>query len=420
MDNNGTVTTTSNKETKLDEESQDIPWSSLQEQYDYDPSPAVLGQRPNKFERLDRRPQEGYHPVSFSEPSELEKHDMTELEPGDIARWVNAPRSITSTALSIKEQQADKRQSGHLERSRTQLSTAVAFPPHESEFIDLLEKHLKAQAKTILCRREKVDSGAVAFLKEFKDDTRQAAVHINGHFRNRTCSLFLMGNVLRNLHPGLPLYLPSLCDPDTAKKEKYPSRQAFDRGDETGKHQRRVYLIRAVRKELIEPVTLLLSYLAPSTSTSTQPLLVRYRYTVFHYVGSDRSAKGGMLLRAVEAAAPEYCRGNRTELHKELSNLNTTFKVYILADWDSIRSELSKESDFDEILIAEAICQTILRTGCLFRQSGNRGEKMTGFFKHLQLEAGDDEPLPNNNGLNVQSALESLRYPDRRNTSFST
>jgi len=305
------------------------------------------------------------------------------LDTEAIGKVEAEPRKMRSRA----EEEASQRLRGKAELERNKLPsdlTANRFREHDP--VPTMVRIMKAIRKNVEASPECIDTGIKRMLQEFQDDEILCTRLAISHFSSDTAKIFCTGVVPMTGGWPSPDALPLVWRRTHASD--YPSLREIESGKEKGLHVRGVYLLQSYEN---------------------------WRSKAFHYyVGSGRSAQGGILLRALQHGDPEYrARNSSLYLYKHLNRPGIWYRIYRLSDWPAISEVPGKDDTFDEILLMEKLWQIRLRTGV----SG----KMSGFFRAVQDSFDGDTPVKvMHKGLNVYSALEKTRkYPGAANRSFS-
>jgi hypothetical protein len=281
---------------------------------------------------------------------------------------------------SIAESEASQRQRGRADLPRNRLPVdLIAHYFGQKDLVPTMVKVMKALRKSVEMRPECIDTGVKRMLKEFPDD-EQLCTNLALRFNYGSAKLFSSDNITA----GSLLSSPSHALPIVWARSRtglYPPLWSFEEDKQKGLHKRGVYLL-----ELWKP-------------SSEHP----GHFHMFAYVGSGRSAKGGMLYRSIQHADPKYRAEHPTILlYKHLKEPWVSHRVYALCEWPAIAQPPSKEETYDEILLLEAMCQIRLGTGC--------PKGMSKFFREAQDCFDVENPRTVvYRGLNRESALEKTR-----------
>lgn len=220
--------------------------------------------------------------------------------------------------------------------------------------------------------QEVIDEGCRRLLMEVGDDEKLAYL-MSTHFTQHSAALFLGGHSMVTGSPPGPLLW-----------ESCPVR-GYIMGPQT--RSRGVYLI-----DLSQ------------CSHGGGPLTNTPEYK---YVGSGRSARGGVGLRVAEHSDPNYRNSHGSRLYRVWDNLRPAcVAIYLLAEWDPLPIDANpgRYETFDDILLAEAIWQVALQTSA--------PDYMSDFTHFLRSKVPGDKDLVSNvwQGCNINSALEKSRW----------
>jgi hypothetical protein len=220
--------------------------------------------------------------------------------------------------------------------------------------------------------QEVIDEGCRRLLMEVKDDEKLAYL-MSTHFTQHSAALFLgMHSMVTGSPPGPLLW------------EGCPNR-GYRVGPQT--RSRGVYLI----------------VLSQCSHGGGSPM----NTSEYKYVGSGRSARGGVGLRVAEHTDPGYRNSHGSQLYRIWDNLRPAcVAIYLLAEWDHLPIDANPGhfETFDDILLAEAIWQVALQTSA--------PGYMSDFTHFLRSQVPGDMDLVSNawQGCNVNSALEKSRW----------
>jgi hypothetical protein len=217
------------------------------------------------------------------------------------------------------------------------------------------------------------DEGCKRLLTEVRDD-EELAFLMRSHFNQHSAALFLgMHSMVTGSPPGLLVW------------ESCPNRASRIVPESRG---RGVYLIA----------------LSECCHCGRSPIDT----SEYKYVGSGRSARGGVMRRVAEHTNPEYRNSHQSELYRVWNGMRSPcVAIYLLAEWDSlpINASPGHAEAFDDILLAEAIWQVVLQTSA-------QGH-MSKFTQFLQRRVPGSDLISNVwKGCNVNSALEKSRWDD--------
>ncbi|PMD34888.1 hypothetical protein L207DRAFT_128571 [Hyaloscypha variabilis F] len=286
---------------------------------------------------------------------------------------------------SVAEKDASQRlrDKATLDRKKLPMDL-IAHHFGDPNLVPLLVRALYACRKIAGIWPGPVDTGLKRLFKEFPDD-EQLCTKLALRFTNGGARIFCNGSITADSLGSSPSHaLPLIWSRSEAAK--YPSLSSFKNDEQKGLYKRGVYWCEAYGPDPGNPS----------------------RYNLYVSVGSGRSAKGGMLYRAVQ-----HAENPTSLLYKHLNRPGTGYRIYSVCEWPAISVIPSKEETYDEILLVEALCQLRFRSGYLGRRSR--------FFKAVQDTFDDGCPeMKPWIGLNVDSALEKPRkYSGAANRSFS-
>lgn len=234
-------------------------------------------------------------------------------------------------ARSRAEFEASQRLRGKAELPENNLPTAhITKHFGKKDLVPTMVRAMKAVRKGVETSPECVDTGIKRMLKEFQDD-EILCTRLATHLSSESAKLFCTGDIKNStLNIYSPYGLPLIWKKSSASK--YSALSSFERGEQKGIHERGVDLL------------------------WFHEALTDHGYRC--YVGSGRSAQGGMILRALQHGDPKHRAKNpTTHLYKHLGQPGTTHRVYRLARWPAIDEVPSKEETFDEILLVEMLWQ---------------------------------------------------------------
>jgi hypothetical protein len=280
-----------------------------------------------------------------------------------------------------RQQEASQRQRGRAARHRSEYYRNHGTQNFRNVIPGMVEV-IRAFRGVVEEHPEKVDPGCLRLLKEFSDDDQLAQI-VSDSCPEASRTLFIHCQLPARERTSLPRVW---CSQDAAH-QAYPSRQDLYES-RTGLYKRGVYWI-----------------LMNKSPVFRDPNDI-YR----HYVGSGRSPKGGMLLRAVEHSDAKYREEHpKSGLYSFLGKPDVKHKICILSEWAPIEEyNPGKEETFDEILFTEALWQALLCSGDV--------DNMSGLASRLENALDQIRPagMFERSGINVRSALEPP-YPERNN-----
>lgn len=220
--------------------------------------------------------------------------------------------------------------------------------------------------------QEIFDEGCKRLLTEVRNDETLASL-MSSHFNRNSAALFLgIPPTVTGSPPGLLLW--EGC-PNSGCRIAPESRS------------RGVYLI----------------VLGECCHTGGMPI----NTSVYKYVGSGRSAIGGVMLRVAEHTNPVYRNSHQSQLYRVWDSLRSPcVSIYLLAEWDPlpINANPGHAEAFDDILLAEAIWQVVLQPSV---------PGYTSDFTHfIRGQVPGNVDLSSNvwKSCNVNSALEKPRW----------
>jgi hypothetical protein len=352
------------------------PWAHAREQQtqDWKPSPAIDSSYGNSQPNA---------PPNLLSPSLYHNGILAQPCNGTPAGNQRSPTigiHMVAVAASTDEQTPEE---------LTPVDTTDFDAETRRELVDKMESSIEMLQAAVHAypKNNIIDNGCKSLLDQVKanpDFAWQLANRLAGHFNRQSAALFLgmpPGLSTRTTTPGPLLWQDDLC---TERHFERPTIQPSDR-------RRGVYLI--VLRPCCHDI---------SSSTSNKEL---------RYVGSGRSARGGVMLRVREHTKYEVDyrnganHGLKPKLYDEWNKLEPACAaIYLLAEWDELPPYANPglADDFDDILLAEAIWQVVLQTAV---RDENR---MSEFTQFLKGQLPEDERLVNEywEGCNVNSALE--------------
>lgn len=244
-------------------------------------------------EDIDQLFEEDEYEFTGSPETVEQLHGLSQKAREDLQAQFNQIEKVDDQVRTKEELEASQRQRGKSELARDQLPLDLLthfwkdqdLAAEIMRCINLMRRHIEQYPGC-------VDPGVKRYFKEFGNN-RHICTQLGMHFNSGSVEIFSKGSpsIFKTMSlssRGVLLIWDTLHSPAT----DYPPLSSFEAGHEKGRHKRGVYLIKAHKPQS------------------------RVRYCI----GSGRSAKGGMLLRAIQHGCFEYRKENPQFLYTYLNN----------------------------------------------------------------------------------------------------